>query len=91
MRADLGDGFLLVTLSKRNLLALLQRVDDPFALRLLTNGFVYRDGALTDGITLVVRCEPDSGHYANREAPGRMKPSTEEFIARLDGSEGNAN
>jgi hypothetical protein len=91
VRADIGDGVLLVTLSKRNLLALLQRVDDPFAMRLLTGGYVYRDRELTDGITLIVGCQPDEEHYADREAPGRMKPSTEAFIARLDGSEGNAN
>jgi hypothetical protein len=91
VRADLHDDYVLVTLSKRNLLALLQRVDDPFALRLLTGGYVYRDRELTDGITLIVGCQPDAEHYADREPPGRMKPSTEAFIARLDGSEGNAN
>lgn len=66
---------LRVTLSRRNLLALLQKLD--------TMG----DSACTivrecdNGWGVVVTAEPDDMHYANRE-PGGMHPVTETALAR---------
>ena len=62
-----------VTLSRRNLLALLTKLDDPTSLRTIfvptANGVLY------------VTAEDDATHYANRPAPGSMSPRTERDIA----------
>lgn len=91
MRLDISPATVVVTLSKRNLLALLQKVDDPLSARMLVSGHVYLQGGLLDGIELVVRCEPDDKHYAEREAPGPMHPLTESFIERVTGGDGSRN
>lgn len=60
----------IVYLSKRNLLALLHKVDIPGSLKTI----VSRDG-------FAVVAEPDDTHYAGREEPpGPMHPQTETFI-----------
>jgi hypothetical protein len=89
MRADLHigsveGGLVLVTLSRRNLLALLAKLDEPASWRTIAGGYVYCDEELVDGVTLAVRSEPDELHYADREPPGPMLPSTEASIRRAD-------
>lgn len=81
-----------VTLSRRNLLALLHKLDVPGSARMITNGDCWEDGKQTpwpdEGgdsslpqTLLVLRCENDTEHYATRhEAPGRMRPDTETFV-----------
>lgn len=91
MRLDLFEHQLVVTLSKRNLLALLCKVDNPLSMQILTSGCVYRDGALVDDTKLIVCCEPDASHYAGRESPGQMQLATEFFIARATGEDGSRN
>ena len=91
MRLDISPAAVLVTLSKRNLLALLQKVDDAASARTLIGGYVYEDSRLIDGIELVVRCEPDEQHYADREPPGLMHPRTEAVIAHMSQGDGRNN
>jgi hypothetical protein len=92
VRLDFNDSTVIVTLSKRNLLALLQKADDPLSAKALVSGNAYRDGEETDGLGLVVICETDAQHYGKRRHPaGVMHPVTEAFIARLTGADGNAN
>lgn len=81
MKLEIASSAVIVTLSKRNLLALLQKVDDPYSGRMLRSGNVFRGGARADDIQLTVSCEPDDRHYANRPPPGPMHPRTEAFIA----------
>lgn len=64
-----------VTLSRRNLLALLSKVDDPDSARIITRQ--------CDGAFLIVRAEPDSEHYQDR-VPGRMFAKSEEFIVNSE-------
>jgi hypothetical protein len=90
MRLDFRDREALVTLSKRNLLALIGNVGGALSVRVLTGGYVYRDGALVDDTLLIVRCETESD-CTEREPPGQLQLATEFFVAQLDGSEGNAN
>jgi hypothetical protein len=90
VRLDITPASVILTLSKRNLLALLQKADDPLSQRRLVGGYVYEGGKLIDGIYLVVGCEPDEQHYVDRQ-PGAMHPRTEEFIARVTGSDGSRN
>lgn len=91
MRLDISPAAVIVTLSKRNLLALLQKVDDATSSRTLVSGYVYEDSRLFDGIELVVRCEPDAEHYADREPPGLVHPRAETFIAQMSASAGRNN
>lgn len=56
-----------VILSKRNLLALLHKVDDPTSFKTITHR------------GLIVRVEPDDVHYGGR-TPGPMSKATEKFI-----------
>ena len=70
-----------VTLSRRNLLALLHKLDMPGSARMLRNGNVEIDGDYAPDFAFVLRCEPDAEHYAKRpDPPGAMHPSTESFI-----------
>jgi len=61
-----------IELSRRNLLALLHKLEKPFSAKLIS---------ITgeDGFELWVGAAPDAAHYADRE-PGRMSQDTEEFI-----------
>jgi hypothetical protein len=80
-RLELTPGVVTVTLSRRNLLALLQKLDWPDSARTITNGDCYRDGLPVDNVLLVLRGEDDDEHYARRqEPPGPMHPLTEVFI-----------
>jgi hypothetical protein len=73
-----------VTLSQRNLLALLHKLDMPGSARRLENNVVYLDGELSDSTILVLCCENDDEHYADPARlggpPGEMHPDTEEFV-----------
>jgi hypothetical protein len=86
MKLELTPQLVIVTLSGRNLLALLRKLQQPLSLRMLTSQMVIRDGKLLDEPMLIVRAEPDGVHYADRPGPGQMLPSTEEFIAGLGGA-----
>lgn len=80
MRLDVhSNGLFLVTLSRRNLLALLAKLDQPNSTRTILGGYVYVDGKLAD-LVLALRAEPDEQHYANREPAGRMLETTEAAI-----------
>jgi hypothetical protein len=65
----------LVTLSQRNLLALLHKL-------VMENsaGTIIKPGGIT------VHVEPDAVHYAGRSAPGPMHPDTERFIELMKGA-----
>lgn len=65
-----------VHLSRRNLLALLTKLDmDGSACTIFT------DYDTPDGVRLVVTAEDDDEHYADRVPPGPMHPQTEADIA----------
>lgn len=69
MRLDYVDGLVFVTLSRRNLLSLLAKLDGhpPGSSCTLGKGSVW------------VRAEEDAAHYGSR-TPGPMHPETEEEI-----------
>jgi hypothetical protein len=88
-----------VTLSRRNLLALLHKLDMPGSTRQLENTDCYEDGVQTPfspgddetppPTTLVLRCEDDNEHYARRAlGPGVMHPDTEQFVQNRGGAPG---
>lgn len=72
-----------VVLSRRNLLALLHKVDQEWSKKTLTNDYIYLEGELldVDTVDFVIQAEPDADHYVQRSAPGRMHPESETFIA----------
>lgn len=71
----------LVVLSRRNLLALLHKLDMPGSLRTLTNSDVEIEGEYAEGFVFCLQAESDGEHYAKRpDAPGAMHPLTEGFI-----------
>lgn len=74
MLPDVGNG-LIVILSKRNLLALLHKVDLPEG---QSHRTLMRD---TEEGTIIVTAEPDADHYTNR-TPGEVTPDTQDFINR---------
>lgn len=82
-----------VTLSRRNLLALMYKLELPDSNRQLESNYSYEDGIQTPvrseeaqvrelpRTTLVLRCEDDKEHYAKRpDRPGPMHPATERFV-----------
>jgi hypothetical protein len=88
MRLDIGPGAVAVTLSRRNLLALLAKLELQGSARTLISRNAYVGGECAR-IHLVVRAESDDDHYAERGfPPGRMHPLTERFIGGFDGSTG---
>jgi len=86
-----------VTLSRRNLLALLHKLDTPGSARTLMNGDCWEDGTHTPWpgkpgesalpqTLLVLHCEDDLEHYAARpEPPGKMHAATETFVRENGG------
>jgi len=81
-----GRGNVVVTLSRRNLLALLHKLDLDGSARTITSRHAYRclDGRtqLVDDLLLIVRSENDDEHYGGRLfPPGVMHPDTEAFIS----------
>lgn len=74
-----------VTLSRRNLLALLHKLDMPDSARRLENNVVFVEGEHTEDMILILCCcEDDAEHYADARRhgalPGEMHPDTETFI-----------
>lgn len=66
----------VVTLSRRNLLALLHKLEMPGSARTLTTGY-----DCPEGWSLIVRSESDSEHYGARsEPPGALHPESEIFV-----------
>lgn len=91
-----------VVLSRRNLLALLHKLDMTGSARQLENNDCWEDGKQTPyypgeelgsdlpRMVLVLRCEDDDEHYAKREAgPGAMHAATEAFVAENASTAGN--
>ncbi|MBA3585140.1 MAG: hypothetical protein H0W36_11550 [Gemmatimonadetes bacterium] len=81
-----GETVVAVTLSRRNLLALLHKLDRAGSARTITSQHAYRrlDGRteLVDDLLLIVRSENDDEHYGGRLfPPGVMHPDTEAFIS----------
>ena len=86
-----------VTLSRRNLLALLHKLDAPWSARTIMNGDCWEDGEQTPypgeatestlpPTLLVLRAEEDTEHYAARpDPPGDMHPATEAYIRERGG------
>jgi hypothetical protein len=82
MRLDITEqGVVLVRLSRRNLLALLSKLEDPGSAQMIHQRGAYVYGVLDEGLVLAVQVEPDERHYADRCPPGAMSPATEAFIA----------
>lgn len=62
---------MMVTLSKRNLLTLLSKVDNPNSART-----IYK---VNGGVYVGVKAEPDDVHYGEQK-PGKMDDAAEGFI-----------
>lgn len=88
-----------VTLSRRNLLTLLHKLDLAGSGRQIENNDCWEDGVQTPWYrheveanelpqtTLVLRCEDDAEHYAKRpNGPGPMHPASERFLAEHGGA-----
>ncbi len=79
-----------VTLSRRNLLALLHKLELPGSARTLINDDCWLNGEQTPlgALELHLHCEEDDEHYGKRPGPpGPMHPATEQFIRRRDGKQ----
>lgn len=63
-----------VTLSRRNLLTLLHKLDVPDSQRTIRR-------LTDDNIAVWVRAEDDAEHYGTARTPGPVHPSSETFIA----------
>lgn len=77
----------VITLSRRNLMAMLHKLDMPGSARRIENNDCWEDGVQCPypGTILVIQCEEDIEHYANRVGPaGPMHPDTESFIAKAE-------
>ncbi len=75
MRLDIADdGIINVTLSRRNLLALLAKL----------SGSPEGSHCSIGWDRLIVHAEPDDVHYAGRVPPGPMHPATEARIKLLE-------
>lgn len=88
MRVDLSAGVVRVTLSERNLVALLVKLHQPCSKRTISGRYAYHNGELLDEVVLVVRSEPDALHYKGREPAGAMDPATEQYLAAVAGGVG---
>ena len=93
MRLDLyvERGLVFVTLSRRNLLACLAKLEEPGSFRMITGRYVYVNGELIDELTLVLRAQPDDEHYQGREPAGPMAATTERRLEELAESRPSAN
>lgn len=70
-----------IILSKRNLLALLSKVDDPASAKTI-HKYIPTTGEAPHVEHIVVVAEPDEEHYQHTflSAPGKMSEKTEKFI-----------
>ncbi|MDQ2912252.1 MAG: hypothetical protein M3T56_03245 [Chloroflexota bacterium] len=79
MRLELSERIVRVVLSRRNLRALMAKLDGSPPVSACTISYDTRDG-----VTLFVTAEEDAPHYQNPErdvpAPGPMHPDTEERL-----------
>ena len=73
MKLKVENNLITVKLSKRNLLAMLHKVDSSDSAKTL---FKQTD----DDYKLVMIAETDDEHYHPDESAGKMHPSAEEFI-----------
>lgn len=73
MKVDVGSRYVAVTLSRRNLLVLLAKLDGHPA------GSAATIHIKSGEVTLVVSAEEDAVHYKDRE-PGEMHPDTERAL-----------
>lgn len=81
-RLDIDNGLVTVTISRRNLLALIHMLNVGHGYRVIANGDCHRDGEPVKDLILILRPEEDDPHYARRaEPPGQMRPDAEQFIA----------
>ncbi len=81
MRLEITPGTLTLTLSRRNLYALLHKLELDGSARRLVGGDSYLNGEML-ALRFSVCCEEDDEHYAKRpEQPGEMHPLAERFIA----------
>jgi hypothetical protein len=80
-------GTVFVTLSKRNLLALLSKVDDETSAKTLNRA---ADPQNPEGEpTLFVVAEPDDTHYSDRDyGPGIVRSKDEKFVQENGGVPG---
>lgn len=80
LQADPAQIRVIVTLSRRNLLAMLHKIDMPGSARTIEKDFGY-----PTAMTLRLRCEDDAEHYLNESGSetvaGYMHHETEAFIA----------
>lgn len=84
MRLAIDDTQITVTLSRRNLLALLHKLDWPLSHRRLESSNAYMDGREIS-LSFAVCAEDDDAHYDDRTEPaGAMHPLTESFIASAE-------
>jgi len=67
---------IVLTLSRRNLVSLLHKLEMPVSART-----IVKDS--DDGEAVFIQVKPDEEVYVDRP-PGRMHPETEAFMARLD-------
>lgn len=98
-----GERRIEVTLSRRNLLTLLHKLDMLGSMRQIENNDCWEDGVQTPWhphevetsqlprTGLVLRCEDDAEHYAKRSnGPGLMHPESEQFERENGGTPGEA-
>jgi hypothetical protein len=85
MRLDLHRSAVVVTLSRRNLLTLLHKLERGTSVCALVSGNAYRDRVEINDVQLVVTAEPDEQHYVRRDPPGEVHPLEEAHLA-LDGA-----
>lgn len=88
MRLDLHRSAVVVTLSRRNLLTLLHKLERGTSACTLVSGNAYRDRVEVDDVQLVVTAERDELHYAHRDAPGTVHPLEETYLAADDAVRG---
>lgn len=94
MRIDARGGvpaFFKVTLSRRNLLALLAKLEIPGSHCAIDSENAFLDGAPLEGVVFRVISEPDEVHYRDRPPPGPMHPLTEQVMKIVGRLETNGN
>ena len=79
MKLEIDSEQITVRLSRRNLLALLHKLERPDSARTIDKIDEISDGTC---IKWQAVAEEDAIHYANREPPGPMHPAEEKFLAQ---------
>lgn len=82
MKLQVDQNKVTITLSKRNLLALLSKVDEQYSAKTIYKRYQGEDHSWL----LVLKVEQDDQHY-KEVAPGQMVDWTEEFIKENNGSD----